>query len=401
MDRPKTLTILGNSPDVPLLVLPPLPEPMPLEFDGRKQWGALLSDIVDQGRCGSCWSFSAVNSLADRFNIMGGHRIRLSAAKMLICNLGKEEYMLDLNSDLARVDLRLAQRGHMVCNGSTLEDAWRYLLVVGVPTEKCFPYQLTSHRDTISLADIAMADKTTVLCERYAGRYGELCLDGRPQRTYRAISYYRVPAELIQQELWMHGPLSAGMRMYGDFYSFDPATEVYSCNEGSGLSGTGHAVRLVGWGENETDGKFWWVANTFGSQWGIDGYFKMRRGTDCCGIESNVLGGMPDLFDSTVKVGGTQYDRDVRELYENSNGPNGGIDRSTGYMRHFYKVWPELVSSVFSPILATPLLAAHVYWDGDVVNHTYQINIKPKILNISVLLLLAALFIALIFSVMR
>jgi len=48
-----------------------------------------------------------------------------------------------------------------------------------------------------------------------------------------------------------------------------------------------HSVLMVGWGEDEKTGeKFWIIQNTWGPQWGEDGFFRMRRGVDDFGIES-------------------------------------------------------------------------------------------------------------------
>ena len=49
----------------------------------------------------------------------------------------------------------------------------------------------------------------------------------------------------------------------------------------------GHAIRIVGWGsENGTD--YWTVANSWNPYWGENGYFRILRGSDECGIESSV-----------------------------------------------------------------------------------------------------------------
>merc|ERR1712099_202645 len=46
----------------------------------------------------------------------------------------------------------------------------------------------------------------------------------------------------------------------------------------------GHAVKMVGWGvEDGTD--YWLVANSWSTTWGIEGLFKIERGTNACGIE--------------------------------------------------------------------------------------------------------------------
>ena len=53
-----------------------------------------------------------------------------------------------------------------------------------------------------------------------------------------------------------------------------------------------HAVRLIGWGV-ENDVKYWIAANSWGKTWGENGFFKIKRGENHCGIESMVHAGQP------------------------------------------------------------------------------------------------------------
>ncbi|KHJ99369.1 hypothetical protein OESDEN_00607 [Oesophagostomum dentatum] len=56
----------------------------------------------------------------------------------------------------------------------------------------------------------------------------------------------------------------------------------------------GHAIKIIGWGvENGT--KYWIIANSWNSDWGENGYFRMLRGTNECYLESWVSAGMMNV----------------------------------------------------------------------------------------------------------
>ena len=76
--------------------------------------------------------------------------------------------------------------------------------------------------------------------------------------------------------------------MYEDFLQY--RSGVYRHVTGGYLGG--HAVRLLGWG---LDGgvPFWLIANSWNSDWGDKGYFRILRGSDECGIESSLVAGVP------------------------------------------------------------------------------------------------------------
>lgn len=57
---------------------------------------------------------------------------------------------------------------------------------------------------------------------------------------------------------------------------------------------TNHAVLLVGYGQCHVTGqKFWVVKNSWGTAWGEGGFFRIRRGSDECAIESIAVAAKP------------------------------------------------------------------------------------------------------------
>lgn len=71
------------------------------------------------------------------------------------------------------------------------------------------------------------------------------------------------------------------------FYVF---TGVYKHVAGKELGG--HAIRILGWGV-EDGTPYWLVANSWNTDWGNNGFFKILRGSDECGIEGQISAGLP------------------------------------------------------------------------------------------------------------
>lgn len=69
------------------------------------------------------------------------------------------------------------------------------------------------------------------------------------------------------------------------------ATGVYHTTEGAIHTGN-HAVKLIGWGVDHGV-KYWLLVNSWGTEWGDHGLFKIRRGTNECGIEGRPTAGVP------------------------------------------------------------------------------------------------------------
>jgi len=78
--------------------------------------------------------------------------------------------------------------------------------------------------------------------------------------------------------------------VYADFPAYK--TGVYHHVSGSQLGG--HAVKLIGWGV-ENNVPYWLIVNSWNTDWGNQGLFKIKRGNNECGIEDEVTAGLPKL----------------------------------------------------------------------------------------------------------
>lgn len=97
--------------------------------------------------------------------------------------------------------------------------------------------------------------------------------------------------EDIMRELVTNGPVVASFKVFSDILHYKSG--VYQHAAGAEPRG-GHAVKLIGYGvENGT--KYWLLTNSWNSDWGDGGFFKMLRGENECEIEQHICAGDPKL----------------------------------------------------------------------------------------------------------
>lgn len=224
---------------------------VPTEFDWRKQDSTCVHPIRDQGQCGSCWAFGATESLTDRFCIKSKH---------------------SFNQILSPQYLVSCDHSNLGCQGGYLDRAWKFLRSTGTCTESCFPY--------------ASGGGSAPGCP-------SKCKDGSAIKLYK-VSSVVTPSGVssIQTTIMNDGPIEGAFTVYQDFFSYKSG--VYQHKSG-GVAG-GHAIKIIGWGvEPNTNLPYWICSNSWGTSWGLNGYFWILRGKNECGIESSCISGTPSL----------------------------------------------------------------------------------------------------------
>jgi len=227
------------------------PLTLPTSFDAREKWeecSNIIGRITNQKKCGSCWAMATAGAISDRACISRNSTVNYSP-----------QYM---------VDCYLNQFG---CEGGVLGTVYEDMRDFGIVSEKCVPF-------------VAKDQTCPTKCE-----------DGTPITSAMKLhpSGYTSPwdaddkkrVQAIQMEIINNGPVATAFLVFSKFSSLK--NSVYSKKKGEEYEG-GHMVRIIGWGvEDGVD--YWLVANSWGTDWDENGYFKIRRGNNECNIENSVI----------------------------------------------------------------------------------------------------------------
>lgn len=197
---------------------------------------SLLPTVKNQGACGSCWAFSTIASMEAAYAKEFGEVVAFSEAHLAEC---------DKFSGGCMGGFMVNGLMFFTQNGPVLEEDYPYILPLG----SCQQERARSNIPTIP----------------YAFR-----VDDEEEALYDALTH-NVVSVAIQAE-------NPYMRSYrgGVIDGADCGTEL------------DHGVTLVGY---EADTDAWIVRNSWGEDWGEDGYFRIKKrgGKGICGINMDTV----------------------------------------------------------------------------------------------------------------
>lgn len=223
---------------------------VPKVLDWSEQLSS-LSRVRDQGGCGSCWAFAAGTVLRAQSEIHSKTR-DFSYQEIVSCVPNPEHC-----------------GGDGGCTGATVELAMEYILKYGSYTEQDFPY---------TASDSQCPDER----EAELNQHSLVQQDGWTNRgeAYGMVGWMRLPENQllpVKQALVTHGPLGVAL-MVGDLFQLYMSGILPACEKDAIIN---HAVTLVGFGEDDaTSTKFWRIQNSWGADWGENGYIRIFRHDD-------------------------------------------------------------------------------------------------------------------------
>lgn len=210
----------------------------PTSVDWRTQ--GCVTEIEDQGLCGSCFTFSTTGSLEGQYCKKNKTLLTLS-----------EQYLVDCYNP---------GDGSGGCNGGWMDDCYNFInRQKGISKEADYPY-VTAQRQCQIKPKINLGTITT--------------------------NYVENSEAALMAAVATVGPISVAID--ASRYSF----QLYSSgiyDDSTCTQNVDHAVLVVGYGsENNKD--YWIVKNSWGTTWGEKGYVRMARNMkNLCGIATNAM----------------------------------------------------------------------------------------------------------------
>jgi len=234
-------TACKRFPEMAALVAAP-----PAEFDWTTK-GA-VTPVKDQGQCGSCWSFGTTGDIEGTYFLAGNPLVPLSEQELVSC------------------DTKSQDQG---CNGGLQEVAFEYVIKNGLTTEANYPYTSGGGRsgtcDSSKLAPVAAKISSWSQVSK-----GGLVGGGDEKN--------------IMTALLASGPITIGINASPMQRYKGGIDNPLFCMKSS----LDHAVLIVGYGtENGKD--YWKIKNSWNTDWGEDGFYRIVRGENKCGLANDAV----------------------------------------------------------------------------------------------------------------
>jgi C1A family cysteine protease len=209
----------------------------PTTFDWRTDSRKVITDVKDQGYCGSCWAFSATENIES---------VCIIAGKMTQSTLLSPQQIVDCDKDCYG------------CGGGWPYRAMNYVAQAGgLDTNTAYPYTAKNGNCNFS--------PTKVGCK--ISGYKQISKDETQiQAGLTTVAPFSICVDASSWQFYNGGVITAN-----------------TCGKN-----TDHCVQLVGYDTTKTT-PYWIVRNSWGKSWGLQGYIYLEMFKDTCAMAENVI----------------------------------------------------------------------------------------------------------------
>merc|ERR1711865_847596 len=213
------------------------------------------------------WAHGAISALGDRVKI------------------ARNAKGIDINLAVQHV-LNCGEVGS--CHGGSVDGPYQWMHDIskktgsGVSYETSNPYMARSSESTEGICPSVKWECTDENVARTCSTFAPSGFCGAiknyPNATiseYGSIS----GADAMAKEIFARGPISCGI----DASPILKYTGGIATEEGESVD---HVISVVGWGNDEKEGQYWIVRNSWGEYWGEMGYIRVKKGVNALQLET-------------------------------------------------------------------------------------------------------------------
>jgi hypothetical protein len=241
----------------PELDLPITPSANAKSVDWRVASPAILTAVKNQGRCGSCWAFSATEQIETDVALATGKLYTLSPQQIVSCD----------TSDYG-------------CQGGNTETAYKYVEKNGLELSSAYPYTSGT-----------------------SGASGT-CNANRKKARASIAAYHTVSSQASSEGKMLSQIASSPVSVCVDashWQSYHRGVMGRSC--GTTLD---HCVQAVGYtaAKKWKNEAYWILRNSWTTHWGAGGYIYVEEGLDACGVakDATIVSGAKVQMEEALEV---------------------------------------------------------------------------------------------------
>jgi len=263
---------------------------IPSSFNRWMEKGWIMNPMNQYG-CGGCWSFAINGALADRYNIKykGMFNRWLSPQWLISCDITDYNKGCEGSHDVEKAasDMSKHEEGTFLYSDYPF-DRWKQKKRVNktcVNNDEIHEEfyncgdQCWNSDDPLECLNVCFEDHCVYV---YTSKCLTCCLPENLRR-FRTSNVRHVPSShrngitnaYIKHSIMTEGPVVTTFHVTEEFldkiksgffkngYIYDSTSQITS----------GHAVIIVGWGQTNTSRDYWIIKNSWGIEWGMNGYF--------------------------------------------------------------------------------------------------------------------------------
>eukprot|EP00511_Aplanochytrium_stocchinoi_P011215 CAMPEP_0204863458 /NCGR_PEP_ID=MMETSP1348-20121228/3333_1 /ASSEMBLY_ACC=CAM_ASM_000700 /TAXON_ID=215587 /ORGANISM="Aplanochytrium stocchinoi, Strain GSBS06" /LENGTH=560 /DNA_ID=CAMNT_0052013793 /DNA_START=331 /DNA_END=2013 /DNA_ORIENTATION=- len=233
-------------------------EKMPKQFTWQGAQGFdkdIMTPVVDQGSCGSCYAEASVDAATIRYRI-AHYNSHESESRSVVFSVDEVLNCAPQNQG---------------CDGGYPDIVGFYAKHIGLITKDCSP-------------NFSSNDDNKKECKTDCKRYYAHDFD------YVSGSAWKVSVADMMKDIIENGPIAVAVDATDELFVYqsgvfnaviEDSDVIVSSTHKSFWEKTTHAVMIVGWDEIS-----WIVKNSWGPSWGDNGYFRLKRGVNEIAVEA-------------------------------------------------------------------------------------------------------------------